>query len=308
MRKSNAKPPPRLPSLDLLRGFEASARLLSFTRAGEELHLSQSAVSRQIQELEEQLGVSLFQRRHRALSLTEAGRQLYPAAAQVLATMRAVTDRLRAASGQRVVAVTTNVSFAALWLVPRLARFTKENPGVDVRIQADTQLHDLERDGLDVALRYCPPEVAGPTATRLFGETVFPVCSPAYAADAKGPLKAPADLARQVLLHLDDPEGLTPWLSWRAWLEAEGLGELRPAANLRFTNYSEVLTAALAGQGIALGRSPLVRDALREGTLVTPFSGEAESSRAYFLVTAPGAAERREVARFEAWVRSEAKR
>ncbi len=150
--------------------------------------------------------------------------------------------------------------------------------------------------------------MAGPDATRLFGETVFPVCSPGYAADAKRPLKVPADLTRQVLLHLDDPEGLTPWLSWRAWLEAEGQGELQPAANLRFTNYSEVLTAALAGQGIALGRSPLVRDALREGALVAPFSGEAESSRAYFLVTAPGTAERREVARFAAWVRSEAKR
>jgi DNA-binding transcriptional LysR family regulator len=308
MQKGNAKSSPRLPSLDLLRGFEASARLLSFTRAGEELRLSQSAVSRQIQELEDQLGVSLFQRKHRALALTEAGRQLYPAAAQVLATMRAVTDRLRAASGQRVVAVTTNVTFAALWLVPRLARFTRENPGVDVRIQADTRLHDLERDGFDVALRYCPPAVAGRDALRLFGETVFPVCSPGLADDPRRPLKSPEDLARHVLLHIDDPDGQTPWLSWRAWLEAEGLGELQPAANLRFTNYSEVMPAALAGQGVALGRSPLVREALREGTLVAPFRRQAESSRAYYLVSAPGAAERREVARFIAWVTAEAKR
>jgi len=308
MRKFHPNPPPRLPSLDLLRGFEAAARLLSFTRAGEELHLSQSAVSRQIQELEGQLGVTLFQRKHRALALTEAGRQLYPAAAQVLATMRAVTDRLRAASGQRVVAVTTNATFAALWLVPRLARFTKENPGVDVRIQADTRLHDLERDGFDVALRYCPPSVAGSEALRLFGETVFPVCSPALAADPSRPLRTPADLARHVLLHIDDPEGQTPWLSWRAWLEAEGVGELRPAANLRFTNYSEVMPAALSGQGVALGRSPLVREALRDGMLVAPFRRQAETSRAYYLVSAPGAAARREVARFIAWITSEARR
>jgi DNA-binding transcriptional LysR family regulator len=313
MRKPNPAAAParaqsRLPSLDLLKGFEASARLLSFTKAGGELHLSQSAVSRQIQELEDELGVRLFQRRHRALALTEAGQTLYPAAAQVLATMRAVTDRLRATAGQRVVAVTTNVTFAALWLVPRLARFTRENPGVDVRIAADTRLHDLARDGFDVALRYCPPAVAGPHAVRLFGETVFPVCSPRLANDPQRPLKQPADLARQVLLHIDDPEGQTPWLSWRAWLEAEGMGELKPAANLRFTNYSEVMPAALAGQGVALGRSPLVRDALREGTLVAPFRREAASSRAYFLVAAPGALLRPEVARFAEWVRREARR
>jgi DNA-binding transcriptional LysR family regulator len=308
MQKGNAKTQPRLPSLDLLKGFEAAARLLSFTRAGDELYLSQSAVSRQIQELEQQLGVPLFQRKHRALALTGAGRQFYSAAAQVLATMRAATDQLRAAGGQRVVAVTTNVTFAALWLVPRLARFTRENPGVDVRIAADARLRDLERDGFDIALRYCPPAVAGPQALRLFGETVFPVCSPRLASDARRPLKRPADLARYVLLHIDDPEGQTPWLSWRAWLEAEGLGELQPAANLRFTNYSEVMSAVLAGQGVALGRSPLVREALREGTLAAPFRREAASSRAYFLIAAKDAMQRPEAARFADWVKREAKR
>lgn len=308
MQDRNVKGSPRLPSLDLLRGFEAAARLLSFTRAGEELHLSQSAVSRQIQDLEAQLGVPLFERRHRALALTGAGRELYPAAAQVLATIRAAADRIRAAAGQRIVAVTTNVTFAALWLVPRLARFTRENPGVDVRIQADTRLHDLERDGFDVALRYCPPDVAGPKALRLFGETVFPVCSPALAGDPKRPLRTPRDLSGHVLLHIDDPEGQTPWLSWRAWLEAEGVGELQPAANLRFTNYSEVIPAALAGQGVALGRSPLVREALKDGKLVAPFRRRAESSRAYYAVTPSRSIPRPEVARFVDWIVAEAKR
>lgn len=308
MQSRNAKSGSRLPSLDLLKGFESAARLLSFTRAGDELHLSQSAVSRQIQELEAQLGLPLFERRHRSLALTPAGRELYPAASQVLATMRGVTERLRAAAGQRIVAVTTNVTFAALWLVPRLARFTRENPGVDVRIQADTRLHDLERDGFDVALRYCPPNVAGRDALRLFGETVFPVCSPALAADPRRPLRAPQDLSRHVLLHIDDPEGQTPWLSWRAWLEAEGAGELQPSANLRFTNYSEVIPAALAGQGVALGRSPLVREALKDGTLVAPFRRRSETSRAFYLLRAPSSAARPEVGRFIDWVRDEARR
>src|SRR5689334_24716940 len=130
MRKRNALPP-----LDLLTGFEAAARHLSFTKAGEELFLTQSAVSRQIKELEDQLGVPLFQRRHRALALTEAGQQFYAAAAQVITTMRSATERLRTQAGRRrPLAVTTTASFAALWLIPRLAGFTRDHPQVDVRI------------------------------------------------------------------------------------------------------------------------------------------------------------------------------
>src|SRR5687768_4272427 len=152
-----------LPALDLLVGFEAAARHLSFTKAGEELYLTQSAVSRQIKELEDQLGVPLFQRRHRALALTESGQQLYAAAAQVLATMRATTERLRAQAGRRrPLGVTTTHSFAALWLIPRLAGFTRDHPGIDVRITADTRVQDLERDGLDIALRHGPAALAGP--------------------------------------------------------------------------------------------------------------------------------------------------
>src|SRR2546422_1260543 len=152
MRKSNA-----LPGLDLLVGFEAAARHLSFTKAGAELYRTQSAVSRQINELEDQLGVAVFQRRHRALALTEPGHQLYAAAAQVLATMRTATERLRRQSGRRrPLSVTTTNSFAALWLIPRLAGFTRAHPGVDVRITAETRVQDLERDGLDLAIRHGP--------------------------------------------------------------------------------------------------------------------------------------------------------
>src|SRR5690242_3635091 len=200
MRNRNA-----MPALDLLVGFESAARHLSFTKAGEELHLTQSAVSRQIKELEDQLGVALFQRRHRALALTEPGQQFYAAAAQVLSTMRTATERLRASSGRRQpVSVTTTASLAALWLIPRLAGFTREHPGVDVRITADTRVLDLERDGLDIAIRHGPAALAGPNATRLFGEKVFPVCSPKLL--EKTPLEKPADLRHHVLLQYDDPD------------------------------------------------------------------------------------------------------
>ncbi|MEO8203555.1 MAG: LysR substrate-binding domain-containing protein [Betaproteobacteria bacterium] len=312
MRKGNvkgasAKPPPRLPSLDLLRGFETAARLLSFTKAGEELHLTQSAVSRQIKELEDQLGAALFTRRHRSLALTEAGQQFYPVAAQVLAIMRSATDRLRATAGNKSLYVSTTAGFASLWLIPRLAGFARTHPGVDVRISADVRMQDLERDGVDVAVRYCPLALAGEDATRLFfGERVFPVCSPRLIADPKRPLLEPADLGRHVLLHVDDPEGRWPWLHWRVWLEVAGIPDLRAAGNLRFSGYEQVIPAAIAGHGVAMGRTPLVSEALAEGDLVAPFQGVAQTARAYFAKVASNAAKRPEVMDFVAWLKSEA--
>ena len=308
MPNRNAKTAPRLPSLDLLKGFEAAARLLSFTKAGAELYLTQSAVSRQILELENQLGVQLFQRKHRALALTEAGQALYAAAAQVLATMRGVTDRLRAVRGRRTLAVTTTQSFASLWLIPRLAGFTRANPEVDVRISAETRVLDLERDGLDLAIRHGPPSLAGPNAIRLFGERVFPVCSPTLMKDPRRPLREPADLRRHVLLQYDDPDGRHPWMHWKTWLEIERLTDLRPAGNIVLSGYDQIIPAAIAGHGVALGRSPLVREAIAAGELVAPFKRSADPARAYFAVLARDAGGRPEVAAFLAWLRGEAKK
>src|SRR3954470_2295690 len=296
-----------MPSLDLLLGFEAAARHLSFTKAGEELFLTQSAVSRQIKELEDQLGVALFERRHRALSLTEAGQQFYASAAQVLSTMRTATERLRAQSGRRrPLSVTTTHSFAALWLIPRLAGFTRDHPGVDVRITADTRVQDLERDGLDVAIRHGPPSLAGPNAVRLMGERVFPVCSPKLL--KKLPLDSPADLARHVLLQYDDPDGRHPWLHWKTWLEVERIPDLRPAGTLSFSGYEQIIPAAIAGHGVALGRTPLVKDLVAAGELVAPFKSSADPARSYFAIVSKTASERPEVAAFVAWLKAEAAR
>jgi LysR family transcriptional regulator, glycine cleavage system transcriptional activator len=300
MRNRNA-----MPALDLLVGFEAAARHLSFTKAGEELNLTQSAVSRQIKELEEQLGAALFQRRHRALALTEAGQQFYAATAQVLTTMRAATERLRAQAGRRrPLAVTTTHSFAALWLIPRLAGFTRDHPGVDVRITAETKVQDLERDGLDIALRHGPSALAGPDAVRLFGEKVFPVCSPKLL--KKKPLQAPGDLRHHILLQYDDPDVRHPWLHWRTWLEVERIADLRPAGTLSFSGYEQIIPAAVAGHGVALGRSPLVTGLLKSGELVAPFKSQADPARAYFAIVAKDAASRPEVADFVEWLKAEA--
>jgi DNA-binding transcriptional LysR family regulator len=301
MRNRNA-----LPALDLLVGFESAARHLSFTKAGEELFLTQSAVSRQIKELEDQLGVALFQRRHRALALTEAGHQFYAAAAQALSTMRTATDRLRAQAGKKALSVTTTHSFAALWLIPRLAGFTRDHPGVDVRITAETRVQDLERDGLDLALRHGPASLAGLNAVRLFGEKVFPVCSPKLL--KKKPLEKPVDLKNHVLLQYDDPDGRHPWLHWKTWLEVERIADLRPAGTLSFSGYEQIIPAAIAGHGVALGRSPLVKDLMRSGELVAPFKSSADPARAYFAILSKNAAGRPEVLAFVEWLKAEAAR
>jgi LysR family glycine cleavage system transcriptional activator len=293
-----------LPALDLLVGFESAARHLSFTKAGEELFLTQSAVSRQIKELEDQLGVVLFQRRHRALALTEAGHQFYAAAAQALSTMRTATDRLRAQAGKKALSVTTTHSFAALWLIPRLAGFTRDHPGVDVRITAETRVQDLERDGLDLALRHGPASLAGPNAVRLFGEKVFPVCSPKLL--KKRPLEQPQDLKNHVLLQYDDPDGRHPWLHWKTWLEVERIADLKPAGTLSFSGYEQIIPAAIAGHGVALGRSPLVKDLMRSGELVAPFKSSADPARAYFAILSKNAAGRPEVTAFVEWLKAEA--
>src|SRR4051812_9378675 len=301
--------PARLPPLDLLLGFEAAARHLSFTKAGEELFLTQSAVSRQIKELEDQLGVALFERRHRALSLTEAGQQFYASAAQVLTTMRAATERLRAHAGRRrPLSVTTTHSFAALWLIPRLAGFTRTHPGIDVRITAETRVQNLERDGLDLAIRHGPAALAGPNAIRLMGERVFPVCSPKLMKDAKRPLKKPEDLKNHILLQYDDPDGRHPWLHWKTWLEVERIADLRPAGTLSFSGYEQIIPAAVAGHGVGLGRTPLVKDLLASGELVAPFKSSADPARAYYAVVSKSAEGRPEVVEFVAWLKQEAGR
>src|SRR5258706_7429640 len=196
-----------LPSLDLLKGFEAAARNLSFTKAAAELFVTQSAVSRQVKTLEEQLGVALFRRHHRDLRLTEAGQTLFKTSGEVLRLLRDVAGRLGARAAG-MLTVTTTVSFAALWLVPRLNDFRRAHPGIDMRLAATNEIQDLEREGIDLAIRYCTPNAAGADAVRLFGELVFPVCSRSGLGGRN--LKSPRDLSAHCLLNSDDPGRANP--------------------------------------------------------------------------------------------------
>ena len=207
-----------LPPLELLVAFESAARHLSFTRAGDEIALTQSAVSRQILALEERLGVTLFRRLHRALALTEDGAKLYAATVEALGRLDRVTRELRHSERAKTVVVTTTPGFAGLWLIPRLAGFIAAHPGVDVRISASNELVNLDRDGVDVAVRYRPVKSDG-DGVRLFGETVSPVCSPRLLRPPHPPLKRPADLAAHTLLRME-PDGGNQLQDWGLWLHA----------------------------------------------------------------------------------------
>ncbi|MCP5268920.1 MAG: LysR family transcriptional regulator [Zoogloeaceae bacterium] len=306
MNKPANERQPRLPSLDPLKGFEAAARHLSFTRAAAELHLTQSAISRQVQTLEEQVGVKLFRREVRRLSLTPEGAVLQRVTAEVLARLGEVCADLRAAQRRPQINLTAAVSIASLWLVPRLAAFQTAQPDVDVRISADNRIVDMEREGYDVALRHLATADAPPEATLLFKEEVFPVAAPALA-EALPMGASIEDLARVVLLAYEDDRA-APWLSWEPWLIGLGLGGARPKTVLRFNQYDQLIRAAEEGQGIALGRGPLVARAIDQGRLV-PLAGYREQfpARAFYLVCRSGE-QRPEVARFVAWLLDEAAR
>ncbi len=296
-----------LPPLELLVAFESAARHLSFTSAAEEIALTQSAVSRQVQALEGRLGVLLFRRLHRSLALTEEGSRLYSATLEALGRLDRTTRELRRSDRARTVVVTTTAGFAGLWLIPRLAGFVGAHPGVDVRISASNELVNLERDGVDVAVRYrAVDEGATGSGARLFGEIVFPVCSPRLRRPPFAPLVVPADLAAHTLLRME-PDGRNPLQDWGLWLHAMRLDDLRPSGVLHFSSYDQLISAALAGQGVALGRMPLIAGAMKGRKLVAPFDDRIASARAYFMLASTAAAAKPEVRDFMAWLETEAR-
>ena len=296
-----------LPPLAQLEAFEASARHFSFTKAADELALTQSAVSRQIAALEEHYALPLFRRLHRALRLTDDGQRLYRAVAEVLSQLHDVSAELKRERGVKAVVVTTTPGFAGLWLIPRLPGFTAKRPDVDVRISAAYDLVNLNRDGVDLAIRYTDAERAGASAQRLFGEVVFPVCSPKLARDPARPLKLPKDLHAHTLLQ-QESDGMDQLQNWGMWLRAMKLEGLKPASTLHFSMYDQLIQAAVNGQGVALGRSPLIDELLRQRKLVAPFETSLASPRSYYLLQSSAAARKAEVLEFVVWLREEIER
>ena len=295
-----------LPPMDSLLAFEAAARLLSFTRAGDEVALTQSAVSRQIQALERRVGVALFQRHHRALSLTDEGRVLQAAVSEALARLDRATRELRRDDRARPVVLTTTPGFAGLWLIPRLATFVAAHPHIDVRISANYRLAHIDRDGVDLAVRYLPVDEQPADAVPLFGEVVYPVCSPKLRRSLAPAVLVPADLGRCTLLRMES-DSRYPMRDWDLWLHAVGLADLKPAAVMHFSSYDQLIQAAVAGQGVALGMMPLIDRLMKARKLVGLLPREVASPRGYCMLVAARSAGRPEVDALTAWITAEAR-
>ncbi len=280
-----------------LRAFEAAARHLSFTRAAAELSVTQAAVSHQIKALEEHLGVRLFQRSSRGLLLTDQGQRYFPDVQRAFELLRDATARV-ADDSTGLFTISTLASFAARWLVPRLGRFTALHPEIDLRLMTGQRLVDFARDQVDAAIRYGSGDYAGLHATRLMTEEVFPVCSPALL--ERAPLASPHDLRHHALLH---DHGVD---EWEAWLAAAGVHGIEAGHGHWYRDSSLLLQAAVAGQGVALGRSVLADDDLAAGRLVRPFSLSMPSEYAYFFVCPDYSAEQPRIRAFRDWLLAEA--
>jgi len=293
----------QLPPLNSLVAFEAAARHLSFTRAGDELLVSREAVSRQIRLLEGHLGVKLFVRLHRALALTEAGAAFQAEVRQGLEAIARSAGAVRHDGQRPKVTITATIALASFWLTPRLSRFRAAYPGTEIRVVVSDAPGDMAAEGIDVGLRYGDGVWPGLAATRLFDIESFPVAAPGYLADHP-PIRTPADLAGHTLLNLDGtPHAVEDW-SW--WLK--GVGAPPPAAGdmLGFDSYANVIQAAVAGQGLALGYGGIIDLLLADGTLVRPLKSALSRGQAVHLVVPRTANPTPNVKAFCDWVLAEA--
>jgi LysR family glycine cleavage system transcriptional activator len=288
----------RLPPLNALPSFEAAARHLSFSKAADELHVTHGAVSRAIRNLEKHLGVQLFTRSVRAVRLTPMGMSYAADVRQILDQLAAAT---LATTGQQssVLNVSTLDTFASKWLVPRLFKFRRENPGIDVRLSTSEKLADFVSDGIDIAIRYGRGQYPGVVSELLMKEDVFPVCSPKLL-EGPHPLRTPADLKHHTLIH-DDFH-----IDWAMWLRMSGIGDIDPHKGPSFNSSEHVLQAAVQGEGVALGRSALVAEDLSTGRLIKPFSLSLPTELAYYIVYPPASLKRSRVKVFRDWLLIEA--
>lgn len=295
----------RLPPLDLFRTFEAVARHLSFTVAANELCLTQSAVSRQIASLEQQTGIRLFRRLHRAIELTLAGQQLLEAVSRGLDQFQGCLTVLGSAAKVPKITVSATVAFAWFWLMPRLNQFSADHPGVDIRVLAtDTPVFPGQGD-VDVAILFGSGQWEGITSRLLFRERVCPVCSPSFLDEHPGLIR-PEDLVFQTLLHLDIDRSAPDPVDWQRWLASQGVTGQPVLPGLRFNSYPMVLQAAEAGRGVALGWSYIVDPIVASGRLVHPVVGAMETRNGYYLSTSKEAANIPELEEFLVWIASEA--
>lgn len=289
----------RLPPLNALQVFEAAGRHRSFTRAAEELHITQGAVSHRIRVLEESLGRPLFRRVGRAVELSEAGAAFLPVVQGALSLLTEGTDRVFA-SDSDVITVTLPPAFAMQWLIPRLGGFQAARPETEVRLSTTLRVLDLGREGVDVGIRYGNGDWPGLRCDRLFAYDLVPICSPELG-NGPEPLRTPADLARHTLLHcVTEPD------DWRLWFDAAGISGVDPDKGPRFDTTALTLSAAYAGLGIAIAPHAYVDEDIGEGWLVAPFEIAFASDEAFYLVAPDASAARPNITAFRDWLLAEA--
>ena len=285
----------RLPPLNALKAFEAAARHLSFTRAAEELFVTQAAVSHQVKALKEFLGIKLFRRRNRALLLTEEGQSYFLDIKDIFSAIMDATDKLVARSAKGSLTVTLQPSFAIQWLVPRLVRFSERHPEIDVRIKAVDMDEGSLSDDVDVAIYYGRGHWPGLRSYKLHTEYLMPVCSPLLLASGR-PLRTPQDLAWHTLLHDGSRR------DWHNWLKLVGVELPNVNQGPIFSHSSMVIQAAVHGQGVALGHSVLSQPEIEAGRLVCPFEQVLVSNNAYYLVCQESQAELGKITAFRDWM------
>ncbi len=296
--------PYNFPPLNSLRAFEAAARHLSFQNAAEELSVTPGAISQQIKKLEDILQTPLFHRDSRAVTLTEAGRVLRPDLSRGFESLDDAVQQLKQSAEHQHITVSMTPSFAAKWLVPRLEKWTAQQPNVDVRISASLGLANFGPDGVDLGVRFGSGNYDGLTSALLLKESFVVVCSPIFI-DGSKQIKTPEDLHDHTLIHVSGPQG-TPGTDWQEWLKSAGVDGIDTSRGLVFDDTAVAILAAIGGQGVLLSRRALVEDDIAAGRLALPFDLDLPLEFAWRIVAPEGKLKRPEVCAFRDWLLSEA--
>jgi len=297
-----------LPPLNALKAFEAAARHLSLTKAAAELHVTPAALSHQIRGLEETLALKLFERKTRAIELTEAGRLLYPGLHAAFTQMRLAIASLERVNNDRVLVVSAPPGFTAKWLAPRLYRLMQRHPEIDTRISSSLALANFATDGVDVAIRHMRDGGAldpGLIHDKLFDVTLIPVCSPRLAQESR--IAAPEDVRRITLIHDESLAERAELPRWADWLARAGVDGIDVSRGLRFSSADHAIDATVEGAGILLAHKVLAWDDLRTGRLVAPFDQELTTGRGIFFVCPKGSEARPKIQLFREWITEEAR-
>ncbi|MCZ4280585.1 transcriptional regulator GcvA [Kiloniella laminariae] len=294
-----------LPPLNALRAFEAAARHLSFTKAAQELFVTQAAVSHQIKSLEDHLGIQLFRRMNRRLILTDEAQILLPAVSKAFDIIKSTTQKLYDGGDRGALKVSVMPSFAAKWLLPRLPKFRRLHPEIDILVSATISKVNFNRDDVDMAIRFGSGQYPGLQVDQMMKDESLVVCSP-HLLKGPLPLRSPEDLKYHTLLH--DDVGEEPFaVNWRRWLQLAGVTGVDPNRGPGYSDSSLILQAAIEGQGVALGRTSLTYDDLKAGRLVCPFGPRAPANYQYYVVSPYSTSEITKIRVFREWLLSEAK-